>query len=656
MLGLGSSSQLGIGIAISLDDKFSAKARHVNQQMINMRKNAHSALTGAMKDYRNQAATIAAGAAGVALGMAGLVQQGAKFEHSINQIAVVGGKQLGRTRKQLSDFARGLSKEFAVSQQEIAGAMFENTKAGITKGLEEITRYQLAASQAADESISVVSEVLLGTMNSYGISAEQEYIVNGKRVRGFAMVTNGITATANATMANIQDIGEAMQYFGNTAQAAGLEYTEALAIIGKLSQSGIKGSKAGVWSANAVQHMVNSVGQFQTPKNKKAYGALGVNSDQIAAMINQGKTMDAFKMIEAASAKLERQPRAKLLNMIFGERGGKAVMNAFGAPTPGNKNTTSIMGETRSGITSDIAMRQATQMQDTLAADIKFLKNALMDFAIAFTHAATPVLRVIIPALTKAMRVFSYIADSGVGKVIAGLAAVLVPTVAVVFGFRAAVMASILALRTLTATARVGGFSGLAQGGLGSLGMLGSGGPRALAVNAMGFGRNTSTGRFVSAATTARYVSRFGNGAGILGGAAGLLGRAGGAISKFLPFLGRIAGFAFRLLPIVGWIFTIGSIIKAIYDWVKGDSAEKKQLDPIYTAYYRNLDAQMNGYSQSDAFYAQKYGVTKAQRAQTTAINQQINVNVDGRQAMSRQINQVTEQDFNDRMDFNLTQ
>jgi hypothetical protein len=52
MLGLGSSAQLGIGIAIALQDQVSGNAARVNAALLNMKKNAHSAVTGAITDYR----------------------------------------------------------------------------------------------------------------------------------------------------------------------------------------------------------------------------------------------------------------------------------------------------------------------------------------------------------------------------------------------------------------------------------------------------------------------------------------------------------------------------------------------------------------------------------------------------------------------------
>src|SRR5690606_3923326 len=94
----------------------------------------------------------------------------------INQVAIVGGKQLGRSRKDLSSFAQEMSAIFPNAPKEIAGAMFENVKAGVTEGLELVTKYQVAVATATNEAIQGeqgVAAGLLGIMNAMNLTTNE---------------------------------------------------------------------------------------------------------------------------------------------------------------------------------------------------------------------------------------------------------------------------------------------------------------------------------------------------------------------------------------------------------------------------------------------------------------------------------------------------
>ena len=658
MLGLGSNTQLGIGIAVGLDDRFSSKAKQLNTELVAMRKNASSAINGAIRDYRNQAATIAAGAAAISYGMYNAAQEGAKFQHSINQIAIVGGKELGRSRKELSSFARDLSKEFTRTPQDIAGAMFENVKAGLSSGMENITRYQIAVSTATDEALEGIQGVafgLISIMNAMDIPNTQ-----------FARISNAVTAAANASQASVLSLNESMQYFANTAKTVNIPLEETLALVAKLSQSGIRGSSAGTALSNMIQHLVNAVGPFGSKKTKKAFALLGLDPNDLKGMMDQGKIFDIISMVDKASARLGTTDKLSALNAIFGVRGEKALINAFGNADP-TKTLEALRNQITQGVKDDISMKQARAMQNDLYSDMKFLSNAFHDFKIAFTQAAAPTLRVMLGVLTKVVKVFGYIADTPIGKVLIGVMTVMTPIIGILFAFRAALLTATLAIRTLTMSTGTTGFAGLVNGGLGMIGGIG--------MSKHGITRNVNGKLMVAAGRTVNYGGKIYKGgqllpssissglgsnlAGLLGGgisaaAGGWGSKITGILGKSLPWLGRIGGFALRWVPVVGWIWTAVEIIRGIFGLFQDSEKEKKRLDPVYTEYYKSLDAQLYGYTRSNNYYKNKHGLTREQQDQQTALNQQIVVNVDGRNVMDQRINQVTDAQFNSQLEFNL--
>lgn len=679
MIGLGSQSQLGIGIAISLSNQFSAGAAKVNQDLINMRRNANSALTSAVRDYRNQSLQIAAGAAAISYGFYSAAQQGAKFQHSINQTYIVGGKQLGRSRKELSDFAIQMSKTFSRDPQEIAQILFENVKAGVGAGLEEITKYQLAVATATDEAASGVEgvgEKLLGITYAMGMRATDTIEVAGKKMTQFARVSNATTAAANATMASVYSIGESMEYFSNTAELAGLTLEQTLALVGKLAQSKIQGSAAGTALHNMTQQLINSVGTFATPKKQKAWGVLGINPDQVKSLIDQGKIYETIEMINEKSKGLGRTDRLNVFNALFNMRGQRGMVNAF---LGGEKSLADIRKEIEQGVTGDVAMKQSKAMMSDLYSDMKFISNAFAAFKVSFAKSIEPGLRAAIKIGTVILNAASKFVETPVGKVLTGIVAAAAPMIALLFGFRAAVFTATLALNTMGRMSAIGGSGALMGGMMGNIGGLFGGGlGKKFAINKAGRayvaagqtmnfgGKLYKGGQILPAAFSAggmRTGMGIGNALGNFFGmgsmaAAGSSSTIMGGLAKAGPWIARMGGFALRWLPVVGWIWTAVELLRAIAGNTSNEDEPKKS---DAARYYENL----NGYLISQQMvkgipgYEQFIGkFQNASAAQPSAGSYNypmtVNVNLDGEALLSRKILPKLDDKNLRNMDFNL--
>ncbi|HEU4607085.1 MAG TPA: phage tail tape measure protein [Chitinophagaceae bacterium] len=681
MISLGGQSQLGIGIAISLNNQFSGQARAINQQLIDMRRNALTALSSAARDYRNHAAGIAATAAAITGGMISMAKKGAEFQHKINQSYIVGGQSLGRSKKELASFAKQMSRTFTRDPKEIAQVMFENIKAGVSSGLEEITKYQTAVAAATDEALGGaegVGEKLLGITNAMGMRAMDTVEIAGKQMTQFARVSNATTAAANATMASVYSIGESMEYFSNTAAHAGMTLEQTLALVGKLSQAKITGAAAGTALNNMVQQLINSVGPFMTPKKKKAFDVLGIDPKAIQAMINQGQTYEAIEMIERASQGLSRTDRLTTFNALFNMRGQRGIVNAFAV---GEKSLADIHKEIERGVTGDVVMQQAKAMMGDLYSDFKFLSNAFDEFKIAFTKAIEPAMKAGIKVATKVLRIVAAFVDTPVGKVLMTIVAVTAPMVAVMFAFRAAVLTATLAMQTMSRMAGVGGFAGLTGGMMGMWGM-----GRAGAAGVAGVGRNAAGRFYVTKGNTLNYGGKLykggqflpkafsagGIGTGFsigsaIGGMFGMGGRAGaaassgavvGTLGKIATWAGRIASFGLRWLPVVGWIWTAVELLRGIF----GNSEEEKMRndpDAAATAYLRalhdhmiamELGNTMAGNKMFSKYMNMKWGDPNG----NTQLNQTLNINLDGRKMFSEDLKTILDRASAAQTEFNF--
>ena len=641
MFGLGSSSQLGIGIAIKLNNQFSGEAAKVNQQLLAMRKNANSAVSGAMRDYRNQAASIALAAGAASAGMFRMAEAGAKYGHAINQIFIVGGKEMVKSRAQLDKYAQSMSKMFSLAPEEVASAMFENAKAGVRDNMEEVTKYQIAVATATDEAIGGeegVANMLLGIAKAMDIPTNH-----------FKDVANAITAVANATLSSVHDLGESMKYGAFTAHQFNLPLTTTLAIFGKLSQVGIRGSMAGTGVNNMLTQMAKGLGPFQTKSQLAAWKMMGLDPKQISAMANSGNIAGVLKAVSDATQNMTPIQKGSIIPKAFNIRGTRAVEGLFDSKN-NSESIGSILRAAEAGVKNDIALKQSKAMMNDMYSDFKFLTNAFHRFRISFAKAAEPTLRVLLQVGTKVMGFISSIVDSPIGKVLAGIVAVVAPVIGVMFAFRAALFTATIALRGIAGTASIGGFRGLLGAGLNMVGLARFG-------NKGGNIMKNSAGRyFWPAGSMSATGEKIG---GRLVGKAALaeMGLAAGgatAAVEGIGILGTISGILGTALPILGGILAAVEVLKAL--GIIGEERQKKNNDPLIAEYYKNLDAAYYGRTNSNRYYLTGGNKMPDPSHNPNNLNQQIVINVDGKTQMEKVLQQKMDDTLNSAMNFNIKQ
>lgn len=638
MISLGSQSQLGIGISIVLKNQFSGVANQVAQSMANLKRQANSAVLGAMRDYRNHAAGMATAYGAVTYGLYNMAKAGAEFEHKINQTAIVGGKALGRTRQQLSSFAQGLTSQY--SPTEIAQAMFENSKAGVTQGMEKITRYQIAAATAAGEQLGGeggVAEKLLGIMNAMDLS-----------LNDFGRISNATVAAANASMASVYSIGESMEYAAFTSKTFNISMEATLAMIAKMAQAKITGSSAGTAINNMLTQLSKSLGPFATKKTIAAWGMLGLNKGQMRNMANSGNIFGVVEAIEKASAGLPPIQRKDILSRLFNTRGDRGLEAMFTSKN-GNKTLESLYGEIRKGVTEDVAMKQSKAMMNDLFGDMKLLGNEFQKLGIALSH--NPVLRVFVGILTKAVHALNWIANTRLGGILLGLGSIVVTTGFVIWSFKAALMAATLSLNSFARMQGTTGFGNLMRAGLGMAGSTNLA-AKGIALNSLGRatvaagqtinigGKIYKGGQFLpkgfqaGVAGASSWGSKALNllGIGAAGSTAGsFVAKGSGFFSKALPWLGRMGSFAGKWLPVIGWIWGIYDVLSGMMksphtafddardekDYAKLEYLRNQQVQNMW----RDLASRDPNWDKTQAQWQQKYGSSLKGMQQTLIIN-----------------------------------
>ncbi|MBL8162453.1 MAG: phage tail tape measure protein [Anaerolineae bacterium] len=252
----------------------------------------------------------------------------ADFDMLMKQIEVFGGLAPDQL-KTVSDFALKMGADTKFSSNEAAAAMLELLKSGQSveqamATLPEVLALAAAGNLGLAEAAGVVSTGLA----TFKLSAEES-----------ARVSNVLAKAANASRADIRDLGQGLANVGPVAAQFGLKIEDTGAILAIFAQNGIMGAEAGTQLKSMLLNLARP-----TDDVKAAFKELGVNLYD-----SQGNTRDfntVLKELDGALDKLPVERQNELMQTLAGSygitglnalraAGGLDAMNAAmnGAPT-----------------------------------------------------------------------------------------------------------------------------------------------------------------------------------------------------------------------------------------------------------------------------------------------------------------------------------
>lgn len=647
MFGLGSSAQLGLGIAITLQDRFSGTAAKVMASMTRMKREGSAMVDQAARDYQQGATRVAAIAGAMTYGMFQMAKQGAALSHQVNLNMILAAGKMGATRDQIKKAVNDISMEFAQMPVDILTQRLENVRAGATGAIDELTRYQAAAAVATGEKLSGqegAGSNILGALFTFNLPITKDNI---------AKVTNAIVAGANLSKASIASIGKTLQYAGQTFREYGFNIEQSVAMAAKLSQANIESTTAGVAMNQMIRELGKAVSQNATKKQISAWQVLGIDPNTIHEKVIQNDLFGIINQIQTAAGKIKDnvQRNAGALDPLFGVRGGKGIMAAFRSLVEGG-NLEDFMKGIQRYQEEDITIKQGKAAAKDPFSDIIRTEAQWELFKMEFVETISPELHMFATFLQKTNVWLKDFSNSSLGSLVLQAAAIMVPMIAVMAGFRAAMIAATFGLRGFVRSSGVGGFSGIMGGLLGSIGRQGTANSiyGAMTKNKAGgynvrpgfqifhAGKTYSGLRKVPSAALASgsgaiwgprakgVTSWMGPGASSFAKGSGALSRAGGFMSKASTSLGTMASTGLRFLPVIGNIAMIGSLLYGIYDMTRDKAQEERDQNVLNAQSAFTLQAQQAiwGLANSSASIdPKKWAINR---------NQQliINLNVDG--------------------------
>lgn len=400
-------SNLEIGIALVLQDRFSNQAREASSQIKRLHNEAKMAVTANLQSAKSMADTVM-GWSGRALGgISSMLQEGAGFVDTMTTVKAITAatdtqmKGLSETAQSLGIATMFDSKEIASGMQYLA--MAGNTAEEIQQMIEGAA-YVAGATNMALGGKGGTADLITNVMSTFQIEAA-----------GAATVGDQLAKAALSSNMSMIDLAEAVKYAG--ADMVNLKRTlpEVAALAGVLGNAGIQGSMAGTAMSNMARYLNKSLVQ-PSYKGGKALATLGLsikdftdsNGDLIDLSAAIGKIVGGMKGLSSMEV-------AQVFNDIFGVRGNRAAA-ALARSLPEYESLLNKILYKSDGYAKSIV----EQRMETIAGGIDQMKSALENLRTTFTTAIAPVVTPIFKGIARIFEgIRNIFALPGIGKAIA---------------------------------------------------------------------------------------------------------------------------------------------------------------------------------------------------------------------------------------------
>lgn len=400
-------SNLEIGIALVLQDRFSNQAREASSQIKRLHNEAKMAVTANLQSAKSMADTVM-GWSGRALGgISSMLQEGAGFVDTLTTVKAITAatdtqmKGLSETAQSLGIATMFDSKEIASGMQYLA--MAGNTAEEIQQMIEGAA-YVAGATNMALGGKGGTADLITNVMSTFQIEAA-----------GAATVGDQLAKAALSSNMSMIDLAEAVKYAG--ADMVNLKRTlpEVAALAGVLGNAGIQGSMAGTAMSNMARYLNKSLVQ-PSYKGGKALATLGLsikdftdsNGDLIDLSAAIGKIVGGMKGLSSMEV-------AQVFNDIFGVRGNRAAA-ALARSLPEYESLLNKILYKSDGYAKSIV----EQRMETIAGGIDQMKSALENLRTTFTTAIAPVVTPIFKGISRIFEgIRNIFALPGIGKAIA---------------------------------------------------------------------------------------------------------------------------------------------------------------------------------------------------------------------------------------------
>ncbi|KRL13067.1 TP901 family phage tail tape measure protein [Schleiferilactobacillus perolens DSM 12744] len=349
----------------------------------------------------------------LALGFTAAAKSAMSFNSEIDSIGPLltnGAAVTGKYRAELDQMSAASKRwavEYGISTTQINQGLADLVRAGYSAQQSmAMMPAILDASRASGDDFNTTMDVVTSTMTQFNVSAKDT-----------TKVTDAMTYAANATKSGFGDMGEAMQYTGQSAHAAGVSLDMTVASIGLLSNAGLQGSMAGTAFNAMLQKLAAASSDADKPMAK-----LGVNVKAFKA--GQIGLPEVIEQVTKSTSKMSDVQKIAAINAAFGERGGRAMLALMNQGAPALRTLTAET-EKATGATKKVS----EAMGNTAQANFNKFKSSLQVLSITVGQQVLPALMPVVKNATEMVQAFGKLDSATQQNIIkwAGLAMVIGP-------------------------------------------------------------------------------------------------------------------------------------------------------------------------------------------------------------------------------------
>lgn len=316
-----SGTQLQIGIALVLKDRFSNEARTASKEIRNLHREAKMAVMANLQTAETLLTTGRDVFEGMARGLWNVIEEGNIFIDTMTTVGAITQATEEQIAK-LSATAQSLGMETMFGSVDIASGMRYLAMAGNTA--EEINNMIRGASFVAGATGMELAgkggaaDLITNIMRMFRIEASEASTVVGDQLT---------KATLSANM-SMTDLAEAIKYAGADMVTLGQHLPQVAALIGVLGDAGIQGSMAGTAIGNMARYLNKSISE-ENYKGFRTLATLGLSKSDFLNAKGElidfsliiGKIRDAMVMRGMSPVDMN-----STLLSIFGVRGNRAAV------------------------------------------------------------------------------------------------------------------------------------------------------------------------------------------------------------------------------------------------------------------------------------------------------------------------------------------
>jgi TP901 family phage tail tape measure protein len=373
-----------MALGVNIVSKFDAKG--IKKAITEFKKleGAGAKGTFALRTMDNAAKQLAAVAVKAAAGFAvfgGLaVREFVKFDAAMTQSLAIMGDVSDAMKTQMSQAARQMAKETTFSAEEAAKSYFFLASAGLNaeqslKALPIVAKF----GQAGMFDMALATDLLTDAQSALGLTIRDNTVKNMEQMAKVSDVLVRANTLANAT---VQQFSEALtNKAGAAMKAVNMDIETGVAVLAALADQGIKGAEAGTQFSIALRDL-----QSKAIENKAGFEAMGVSVfDNNGKLRNMGDIVADLEGLLAGAT--DETKKITLSQLGFADKSVSTILALLGT-SDAIKNYEKEL-RSAGGFTQDVADKQLESLQ----AQLKLAKNAIVDVAIQIGERLSPMVK-----------------------------------------------------------------------------------------------------------------------------------------------------------------------------------------------------------------------------------------------------------------------